>query len=722
MKRYIAAALFLAFALTAQGQSTSIGKVFQSNFKKAEEMYANLAYRNALGLYLAVVDKDSSNVVARQRVADCYFRLGEMAQAEQWYSSLAARADVPPLTKYQYAQVLAIQGKYALAQKWFSSYAAISGDKRAASKIEFLQHLGYYQRDSLLYTIKNEPYNSDQSDFAPQYYDDGVVFVSARDRDLFIKHQSTSALNEKESMLNVFFAPKLAAGERDAILFNNRDLNSTFHDGPIVFYDGNKRVAFSRNNLVAGKPVLNSGKVNLKLYFGELDAAKATKKVEPFDFNNDAFSIAHPSVTDDGRTLYFASNQPGGYGGVDLYRSVSINGKWTTPVNLGPNVNTMGDEFYPFLSNDSTLYFSSTGHGGLGGLDVYLCHLRNGVWSNPENPGAPLNSSADDFSLVMNPNGREGMFSSNRPGGIGYDDIYSFKVNSFSLVGRTVDRNNPAVAVSGATVTVADNAGQWTRTAVADADGYFYMDLAFDKSVRLFAEKSGYTCIDTMSYSTQTRTMGRDSITLPLWRHTLFAKGIVYSNESQDKLPDVTVTIKNISDNMVDSVITAPGGAYNFMLKPNKKYLISATKDGFIPREFELNTAGIMSGDLVNDMLLEEKFQEKVVVGFDFEKWDIKPESQPLLDVVARDMKRNKNTHLHISAYADSQGTHEFNLELSNKRAGELVRFLQSRGIDRARITAIGFGEELILNQCSNGVVCPDEEHAKNRRAELKVQ
>jgi peptidoglycan-associated lipoprotein len=163
-------------------------------------------------------------------------------------------------------------------------------------------------------------------------------------------------------------------------------------------------------------------------------------------------------------------------------------------------------------------------------------------------------------------------------------------------------------------------------------------------------------------------------------------------------------------------------GSYNFELAPNKKYVIAAHRDGFIPREFELNTAGILTGALVNDMVLEEEFKEKIVIQFDFEKWDIKAAGHASLDKVARSMMRNKKYHLHIGAYADARGTHEFNLDLSNKRAAATVQYLEARGVPASRITAIGFGEELLLNQCSNGVTCHDEEHAKNRRAELKIQ
>lgn len=720
MKR-IVVGLLCFLSLSTSAQSTNVRNVFQSNFRKAEELYNSLAYRNALELYLTVARKDSLNIVLQQRIADCYARLGKLREAEHWYSTLVTREDASALSKYQFAQVLSGLGKYNEAQKWFSDYVSQSKDNRAQTKIEFLKHIDYYLRDSLLYAIRNEPYNSDQSDFAPQYFDKGIVFVSARDRDLFIKHQSTSALNDKEMMLNIYFAPATAASEQDAVTFSNRELKSAFHDGPIAFFDKNTKAAFSRSNLQNGKPVVHAGKVNLKLYFGELDATNAITKVQPFTFNDDAFSVAHPWISEDGNKLLFASNQPDGQGGVDIFSAEKINGQWTTPVNFGPIINTMGDEFYPFLANDSTLYFSSTGHGGLGGLDIYVSRKKSGAWATPENLGFPLNSMADDFSLIMDQSGRRGMFSSNRSSGAGYDDIYSFNAKYFSVVGRTVDKLDTSKFIPEAKILATDTDGQWSHSIVSNDQGFFYLDVPFDKALRLIGEKAGYTGLDTLHYSTHMRTIGRDSIVVKLWEHSLFAKGIIYSNESQDKLQDAIVVIKNLTDGRIDSIQTKDG-SYNFLLSPNKKYLISAFRKGFIPREFELNTRGIMNGSLVNDMVLEEEFTEKIVIQFDFEKWDIKPENYSALDKIAKHMVRNKKYHLHVGAYADSRGTHEFNLDLSNKRAKEVVKYLAVHGVSNTRITAIGFGEELLLNRCSNGVICADEEHALNRRAELKVQ
>ena len=241
--------------MIASSQSASIATAFKSNFKKAEELYGHLAYRNALEIYLHVVEKDPENYVAQQRVADCYFRLGNIQEAEAWYSRLAKTPSIDPVYKYQYAQVLSIQGKYAEAQTWFGEYLLTdSTDLRAKEKYDFIYYLSYYYRDSVLYEIQNLPFNSDQSDFGAQYHDEGIIFVSARDKDLFVKKKALSAIDEKEAMLNIFLAPSPGALEEDAVPFYKGTMNSPFHDGPITFFDKGKQVAFTRNNLNEGKP------------------------------------------------------------------------------------------------------------------------------------------------------------------------------------------------------------------------------------------------------------------------------------------------------------------------------------------------------------------------------------------------------------------------------------------------------------------------------------
>lgn len=707
-------------------QSSNITTIFLSSFEKAERMYHHLAYKNALELYLYAVERDPENYVARQRIADCYFRLGNINEAERRYGELANIEQADPIYKYQYAQVLSILGKYGDAERWFTAYAtANNNDARAREKLDFIYLISYYFRDSVLYDITHEPYNSDQSDFGPHYYNDRIVFVSARDRDLFVKRKSLSAIDENESHLNVYSAPlENANGEEDVIPFYKNDLNSILHDGPITFFDNEKQIAFTRNNTRNGKPNVNKqGRVNLKIFFAKLDADNQLSKLKDFPYNDDDYSVGHPWVSENGNTLLFASDMPGGLGGVDLYQSMFVSGSWTKPVNLGPQVNTMGDEFYPFLVNDSSLYYASNGHGGLGGLDIFVSYGGSGKeFGFPSNVGFPLNTSADDFSLVIDKSGRGGLFASNRPGGLGYDDIYRFKVKSFFLTGKVVDRDDSTAVIANATVALYDEKGVAIKTMQSDKNGIVHFDLNFDKDYMLTASKENYSWIDSLTYSTQTRFMGGDSVLIPLWKQSLFAKGIVYSNETQSVLPGAKVQLDNLTDGVTETIIVDSLGEYAFNVEPNKKYKISASKDGHIEREFGLNTKNIYKGNLINDLLLEEVFIDKAVVQFDFDKYDLKPEAIEKLRPLLKSLKKRKASTLNIGAHADAYGTRQYNQLLSERRAKAVLDFFVRNGIQRSRIEAIGFGEELLLNNCSEGTDCTEEENSINRRAEIKVQ
>ncbi len=707
-------------------QSSNISTLFLSSFEKAERMYQHLAYRNALELYRYAVERNPENYLARQRIAECHFRLGNIPEAEITYAELANLPQGDPIYKYQYAQVLSIQGKYGDAERWFAEYAkAQTDDPRASAKLDFIYSLSYYFRDSVLYTISNELYNSDQSDFAPHYYQDKVVFVSARDRDLFVKKKSLSAVNEDESHLNVFMAPKSSAlTEKDVVPFYGSHLNSVLHDGPIVFFDNQKQLAFTRNNTRNGKPYVNKqGRINLKIFFASLGNDGQLKKESEFPYNDDEYSTGHPWVSEDGTVMYFASDMPGGIGGVDLYQSQNINGKWSKPVNLGPKVNTLGDDLYPYVANDSALYYSSNGLGGLGGLDIFVSYKgKDKQFGLPSNLGFPLNTSFDDFALILDESGREGLFSSNRPGGNGYDDIYKFKVKSFFLIGKVVDRLDSVTTISGAEVTLLDAAGNKLTSATSNDNGIVHFDLAFDMDYELTAAKEEYSWLDTLAYSTFTRYMGGDSVLIPLWKHSLFAKGKIYSNETQSILPGASVKIDNLTDGTSETVVVDSLGEYSFKLEPNKKYHISSFKVGHLDKSFNLNTRDIFRGELLNDFLLEEIFEEKAVVQFDFDKSELKPEGVSLLNPLLKTLNRKKQSTLNIGAHADSYGTHQYNQQLSERRAKAVVDYFVNHGIARSRIVARGFGEELLLNHCSEGADCTEEEHSLNRRAEVKVQ
>lgn len=702
------------------GQSSNISSIFKSPYERGMIQYEKQAYRYALELFLYAAEKDSLNLEILEHIAECQLRLGRTSEAEHSYAILANTPGSENRYKYQYGQILSIQKKYEEAQVWFAKYIEADPSNTATEKRDFLKSWRHYYRDSLLYEIKDLEINSDQSDFSPRYYKDGLVFVSARNRDMFIQRRSTSALNDEEALLNIFFSTLDTLSL--VVPFDENSFNTPYHDGPVSFFDNGRQLIFTRTNSSGNHLVKDaSGKANLKLFTARVGTERQILKISALPFNDDSYSVSHPWISNDGNLLLFASDMPGGFGGSDLYLSRQTDGKWITPENLGPAVNTLGNEGFPYMVNDSTLYFASDGHGGLGGLDVYMSYSRDGGFTYPTNLGYPINSSMDDFALIVDDTGRAGYFSSNRPGGKGYDDIYSFTAKSFFLVALVVDRNDSTIWIPDANVEITDGKGG-RKKLTTDNRGYFQCDLSFDARYTFSLSRKGYSWIDSLTYSTFTRSIGVDTLLIALWKHDLFATGVVYSNETQLPLAGARVTIENLTDGISESTVTDSTGSYRFLVHPDKKYLVQATKDEFVEEGYRLNTKGLQKGLLVNDILLEEVFLEKGLVTFDFDKYDLKPEFIEELDQLVRTLTRNPTFTLSVAAYADSRGTVQYNQSLSDKRAATIRTYFESQGIKHARIEAIGFGEQLLLNRCSDGVECTEEEHSKNRRAEIKVQ
>jgi outer membrane protein OmpA-like peptidoglycan-associated protein len=207
-----------------------------------------------------------------------------------------------------------------------------------------------------------------------------------------------------------------------------------------------------------------------------------------------------------------------------------------------------------------------------------------------------------------------------------------------------------------------------------------------------------------------------------MWKYKLIAKGRIFSNETNMILPGTNVTLNNLTDGKVDEVVVNENGEYAFKVIPNRKYRIEAEKEGFIPSGFDLDTKGIMEGELLNDIVLEEVYAQKEVVFFEFDKANISSEFKELLDHIVRTMRKFSESTVFIGAHADARGTYEYNKDLSERRASATKTYLVKQGISVERIESVGFGEELILNRCSDGVICDEDEHARNRRAEVKVQ
>lgn len=459
--------------------------------KMADKSFDEFAFIDAIGLYVYAFEKDSTDNYVIKRLADANRNIGNTEEVERWLKKLIDRKVEVPEDIFNYSQALKSNGKYLLAEVWLKEYSELRPeDGRVNIQVSILEYIQFLMRDSIDFKIRDVSLNTVGSEMGPAFYKDQVVFSSTsigaktganyKWNELPYLHMYSAKANDDGDLTSPEpFAPKL---------------KTAYHDGPVSFDQGKDIIYFTRNNFVKGK--ISKSKtdvVNLKIFIGKLEDGE-WNLTGSFQFNSNEYSAGHPSIDKDGSILYFASDMPGGYGKSDLYFSVLSNGQWSKPFNLGPKINTEGNEFFPFISSDGVIYFASDGHGGLGGLDIYFSVPEMGIFSSIENMGYPINSAKDDFGMAMDSTGVKGYFSSNRIGGKGNDDLYSLKIDHIPVIirGTVKDRDTKDV-LPDAKVTVIDEDGKTIFSSITRADGQFEFEVSKGQQYIVNVNKEFYS-------------------------------------------------------------------------------------------------------------------------------------------------------------------------------------------------------------------------------------
>jgi outer membrane protein OmpA-like peptidoglycan-associated protein len=356
----------------------------------------------------------------------------DMPNEKEWYAKVVAYGNADPLNYYYYAQALRFCGEYPGARRMFLKYDSIvPQDRRGRTFAGYCDSAMAWRGKIPSFQIKNAKFlNSMQSDFGAVIYDTGIMFASDR----IVPGQKGETYGwTGNNYLRLYCSEPTQGGDFNSGFpppgLGPEALNQGWHDGPVSFNKTFTEIFINRTILYHDKGKKEHGNFRthlLKIYTATMKD-DIWSKPEPFFLNSDDYSVGHPSLSPDGQTLFFVSDMPGGFGGTDLYMCTREGGQWGQPVNLGNVVNTFGNEMFPYQADNGDLYFASDGLPGFGGLDIFVSRKINGQWSRPENLGIPLNSSCDDFALIFARDGVSGLFSSNRPGGEGSDDIYSFK-------------------------------------------------------------------------------------------------------------------------------------------------------------------------------------------------------------------------------------------------------------------------------------------------------
>lgn len=547
--------------------------------------------------------------------------------------------------------------------------------------------LGQYNIDADAFakiTVTNETaVNTEYLEFSPFFYRDLIGFVYSNP-----KSKKDNNISEH------FFDLAFSANGLDQTLIKRADfndnLNSQFHEGPASF-DNIKGILYYTRTYYDEKKGTSRDTIVRKIYQATERAEFADAK--PLNLSNDRYSVCHPTISQGGTKMIFASNMPEGKGDMDLFSS-KLSDNWTQTNPLS-NLNTESNEIFPFLLKDSILFFASDRVGGLGGLDIYVSTMIDSMWSKPVALPYPINTEYDDFGLILSKNGDRGYFTSSRPGGKGKDDIYSFN-----------NKNN-----------------LWNKIITAPkVDAEIFV---IDKLTLLPIEGVKVIISDI--------SLKNDKYNLDDFEVDVLAG---------EKNGELLMKLSPKENSVLDSIISGQNGEVKLLLESDKKYIIRSFSDRYEESYILFNPAkdgqevniilnpkpkqnSISTADIIKtEIYIPIKKNEVVIfnnIYYELNSAKIQQGAALELDALAKTMLNRPSMTIELSAHTDSRGKDEYNQRLSLDRANAAKQYLVSKGINDNRIKALGYGESKIRNHCKNTVKCSEDEHRYNRRTEVKI-
>ena len=569
---------------------------------------------------------------------------------------------------YRYAQCFKWVGNYRKADEILAKFNEKSTSDRRADLIRNEKnYLEDIKSNSGRFEIADAGMNSSYSDYGSTVYNNKIIFTSARDTGGVAKN-SFKWTNQAFSRLYV--AELLPDGNVSEPKVFRRKENAKYNESTPIFTRDGRTMYFTRNNFIDGKRRKSEKQVTLlKLFSADLIDGN-WENIKELPFNSDQYSTAHPALSIDEKTLYFASDRPGSFGQSDLYKvSINGNGTYGNPENLGPSINTEARETFPFVSEENELYFASDGRPGLGGLDIFVSKIKDdGTFDEVQNVGEPINGKHDDFAFVINSKNRNGFFSSNRISGHGLDDVYRFTetrklICEQDLTGSVTDAESNEL-LSNATLTLFDENYNALSTIVSDEKGnYIFPKIKCGKKYAIRASKSDYG------------------------------------------IKEIPVTIKKVNGTTAFEILM------DKTFKPMTAKAIEVKKVSVSPVKIGTIKVGT---DLAKLLHLPMNF-------FDLGKATIKKTSESQLQKVVDLLKQYPTLKLDIRSHTDSRQSDANNMILSEKRAQSTKNWLVQKGIDESRLTAKGYGETRLVNKCADGIKCSEKQHEQNRRSEFII-
>lgn len=623
---------------------------------EADKKYNNFEYIKAIKIYENLVKKGHGTPEIIEKLATIYYDNAFYIQANNWYSKLY---ELNPIMKsenhYRYAQTLKSIANFDESEKQLKLFELASPNQ---IRTKLLKYKNLQQPIFSFSNLKSLSINSDASDYGVFFRGDTLIFSSARGQILSDK----SSPRTGQYHTNLYKTVKEKDGEYSSPKLFSLSSYSVYNESTPVFSSDGNLMFYTQNFIDKGykNKLVNEG---FKLYKSVLKN-RIWESTECVTFSQkDSIKIAHPSLSPDGKFLYFASNMPGTFGDSDLFRiAITQEGDFGKIEHLSDKINTEGRESFPHITNKNILIFASNGHPGMGGLDLYSIDLSDpnaGVISL----GPDVNSAFDDFAMVLSTDLTKGYFTSNRPGGLGNDDIYSLDAKEIQI-DKVILPSISKIDIKGV---IKDEVSNEAMANVSIA----LTDRANVEIAKTKTDENG-------SYTFNGVNPNSD-YTLKLTKYDKIVRLIPISVLDKD-LYTAIITSKNL-------------------VIPNIDITKISTKLG---------------KDLAKDLKIDQIY-------FDFNKFDIRPDAQLDLDNLVAFMNLNPSIRIEIGSHTDSVGSSVSNLLLSQNRADATLNYIVAQGVDSSRLSSVGYGESRLVNNCTNGVKCTKEEHQKNRRSTFVI-
>lgn len=632
--------LLSAFSIVAKAQNSK-----NKDIKRANESYDNFKYKEAIRYYEQGLKKDRKNSDAYAKLADCYKASGQYTKAEKYLRLAVKYNENDPKIRLLYAQVLMSNEKYEAASIEYAKFTNLKpADSRGYNFTDWCDNIEEYRKDSSKYVVTSMPFNSQWDELCPSFHNNGLVFTSNRIK-LSGDHNFE---NTDYNYMDLFFVgstnnhwgrPKHLAGKH----------NSKTNEGPAVFNKFGNIMYFTKNiNKRAAKK--QDGTYRLEIYTAKWINNKWVD-IEPLPFNNPEYSVAHPALSADGKRLYFASDMKGGFGGTDIYVCEKRGNTWSKPQNLGKSVNTEGNESFPTVQDDGTLYYSSDGLGGFGGLDIFLAVELNGAWI-VNNAGYPINSARNDYGLVLTEDKQQGYLTSERRGGRGGTDIYSVKIQE--------DKAKELIQIKSYQAKI--------HNVIINEEPTIFGNNSTINEQKIEqqapAEKSNKQSVK------QQRPKGVQEVKYRRPPYNIIVEGVATNAISKQPIHGAIIELKDINAGTSKRIYTFSNGEFRFSLQPNKQYKVSKisdqgeVEDSQFVSTMNVNTSKVYTTSLIG---LESKATYKSNYITKTEEKDVTEAG--LADAESTDTRPTNNTPLD---YTNTNTNNKASSDVSNVEVAHL--------------------------------------------------